>query len=184
MTDELISSPQLLKLYQSQLIMLLTSAQARALHFRPLPRRRHKRTPYTHRDNFFPLSIPPARGCHQWLLFQHAGAAHLSFTPFATLCSGRDVVAPPASHEGAGWSLQAKVTSRQHSGGNSGRNWSGFRQAQVLCWKDAEAESHLNPDTRGCGPVLCPCRWVCFTSVPQFHQLLLCDIVCPAPPEG
>lgn len=40
--------------------------------------------------------------------------------------------------------------------------------------------SHLNLDTRVCSPEFCPCHWVCFTSVPKFHQLLLC----PASPEG
>lgn len=77
MTDELISSPQLLKLYQSQLIMLLMSAQARALQCCLLPTRRHT---HTQRDRFFLVPIPPIRGCHQWLLCQHVGATCLSFT--------------------------------------------------------------------------------------------------------
>lgn len=72
----------------------------------------------------------------------------------------------------------------QHSGGNSGKNWAGFQWAQVLCWKGAETKSHLNPDTKVYGPDLCPCCCFCFTSVPRYNQLLLCDIVCLAPPEG
>lgn len=38
----------------------------------------------------------------------------------------------------------------------------------------------MNLDTRVCSPEFCPCHWVCFTSVPKFHQLLLCL----ASPEG
>lgn len=163
--------------------MLLMSAQARALHFCPLPTGQHKHTSHTHRDNFFstlsstskrmsPAALVPTCGCCPFLFHPLCHPLFLERCGSSTSISRRSrMISTGQAHSHC-----------QHSGGKSGRNWPGFQQAQLLCWKDAEAKSHLNSDTWVCGPDLCPCRWV--TSVPQFHQLLLCDIVCPAPPEG
>lgn len=119
MTDELISSPQLLKLYQSQLIMLLMSAQARALQCCLLPTRRHTHTegsffssPNPTDKRMSPVAAMPACGCYLPLF-------HPPWPPLvaAELCSLHQHLM-----EG-----QAKLSSHQCNDGNSGKHQSGFQ---------------------------------------------------------
>ena len=109
MTDELISSPQLLKLYQSQLIMLLMSAQARALQCCLLPTRRHTHT----EGSFFSSPNPTDKRMSPVPLF------HPPWPPLvaAELCSLHQHLM-----EG-----QAKLSSHQCNDGNSGKHQSGFQ---------------------------------------------------------
>ena len=101
MTDELISSPQLLKLYQSQLIMLLTSTRARALHFCSLPTRQHTHYPTHTEASFFSTPNPTSKKMSP-VAFVLKCRCCLSLSPlFTTPHSWRCVVGPLASHGGA-----------------------------------------------------------------------------------